>query len=98
MMDRSQLDRLLSDALVFGQSGYVVKCINLDSLVGPLTAQGVAPSRLVLPPLGVKRSRPRALRYSGAWAPRYRTTPGALRTTMRRTFGRIGPKAWIRWP
>lgn len=98
MMDRLQLDRLLSDALVFGQSGYVVKYTGPISSVGPEIGRVDRVSLIETIPLGEPRSRPRALRYSGAWAPRSRTTPGALRVTMRRTYGRIGPRAWTKWP
>lgn len=97
-MDRSQLDRLLSDALIFGRGGYVVRCIDPRSFHGLPTGPAAAPSPIARTRLGVARSRPRGLRYSGAWAPRYRTTPGALRTTPRRRFGRLGRGAWRSWP
>lgn len=70
------------------------------SFPGPLLDPEAAPCRIATTRRGSARSRPRALRYSGTWAPRSRTTPGALRTTMRRTSGRIGHEArpWSQRP
>lgn len=67
---------------------------------GQILAREEAPFPIEAIQRGFGRNRPRALRYSGAWAPRSRTTPGALRTTMRRTSGRIGhvTRCWSQRP
>jgi hypothetical protein len=90
---KSQFAELLSVPSEFAE-----RSTSQGSSLGLWADPAEAPFRRALPLLGVTRSRPRALLYSGAWVPRSRTTPGALRTTPRRRFGRLGREAWRSWP
>lgn len=96
-MDKSLSGKSLCDGPSMTFEEYAARYTGPISSVGPEIGrvEGFSLVRTIRRGFGHYR-RP-ALRYSGTWAPRSRTTPGALRTTMRRTLNPAGREAWPMW-